>query len=300
MTNKKIKALVTGGAGFIGSYIVRELLEKGYEVTVIDNLYSGKKENIPKGVIFHNLDIRNLADIKPIFKDVTYVFHLAAIPSVQLSIENPVETNSVNVDGTLNVLMAAKDAGVKKVIYSTSCTVYGDAKTLPVTERESIKPKSPYGLHKYFGELYMKSFSDLYGLGTVCLRYFNVYGKGQSSTGAYASVIAKFLALKKENKKLTIFGDGKQTRDFISVIDVARANITAALSDKVSKGETINIGTGHAASVKEIANIFGGEIEYAPARVEIKDSVADISLAKFLLGWTPKIKLEEGLKALLD
>ncbi len=234
------KAVVTGGAGFIGSHLVNVLIKEGFEVSIIDNLSSGKKENLNSQAKFFNVDIRNLEDIRPIFEGAKYVFHLAAIPSVQYSIENPIETNAVNLDGTLNVLTAAKEAGVKKVVYSTSCTVYGDAENLPVTEAESIKPKSPYGLQKYFGELYMKSFSELYGLPTVNLRYFNVYGKGQSSTGAYASVIAKFLSLKQAGQKFTIFGDGSQTRDFINVEDVARANLAAALSEKAGRGESIN------------------------------------------------------------
>ena len=294
--NKNLgKVVVTGGAGFIGSYITKKLIEEGYEVFVIDNLLAGKKENIHKDAKFFNLDIRNLKDIEPVFKDAKYVFHLAAIPSVQYSIENPQETNDVNVTGTLNVLIAAKNASVKRLVYSASSSVYGDAKILPITENESPKPKSPYALQKYIGELYCKMFSQIYDLETVCPRYFNVYGKGQPSTGAYASVIAKFVALKKENKPLTIVGDGNQTRDFVHVEDVARANILAATSDKVGKGESINIGTGKKYSVNEIAKIIGGLTESIPPRIEPKDSLADISLAKFLLNWEPKIELEEGL-----
>lgn len=291
----KEKVIVTGGAGFIGSYVTKKLIEEGYEVFVIDNLLAGKKENIHKDAKFFNLDIRNLKDIEPVFKDAKYVFHLAAIPSVQYSIENPQETNDVNVTGTLNVLIAAKNASVKRLVYSASSSVYGDAKILPITENESPKPKSPYALQKYIGELYCKMFSQIYDLETVCPRYFNVYGKGQPSTGAYASVIAKFVALKKENKPLTIVGDGNQTRDFVHVEDVARANILAATSDKVGKGESINIGTGKKYSVNEIAKIIGGLTESIPPRIEPKDSLADISLAKFLLNWEPKIELEEGL-----
>lgn len=298
MQNTKIKAVVTGGAGFIGSYITKKLIEEGYEVFVIDNLLSGKKENIHKDAKFFNLDIRNLKDIEPIFKDAKYVFHLAAIPSVQYSIENPQETNDVNVNGTLNVLIAAKNAGVKRLVYSASSSVYGDVKVLPTTENEKAMPKSPYALQKYIGELYCKMFSQIYGLETVCPRYFNVYGEGQPSSGAYASVIAKFLALKKENKSLTIVGDGNQTRDFVNVDDVVRANILAATSDKVGKGESINIGTGKKTSVNEIAKIIGGPVEFLPPRIEPKDSLADISLAKFLLNWEPKIELEKGLKDL--
>ena len=296
----KEKAIVTGGAGFIGSYIVKELIKSGYDVIVIDNLLAGKKENIDKGAKFYNLDVRNLKDIEPIFKGVKYVFHLAAIPSVQYSIENPGETNDVNVNGMLNVLIASKNAGVKRLVYSASSSVYGDAKKLPITENELPKPKSPYALQKYVGELYCKMFSEIYGFETVCLRYFNVYGLGQSSTGAYASVLAKFLDLKKQGKKLTIVGDGKNTRDFVNVSDVAHANILAATSERVGKGESINIGTGKKYSVNEIAKLVGGPTESLPPRIEPKDSLADISLAKFLLDWEPQIGLEKGLKTLLQ
>ena len=201
---KKEKVVVTGGAGFIGSHVSAKLIDEGYNVFVIDNLLSGKKENIHPDAKFYNLDIRNLKDIEPIFKDAKYVFHFAAIPSVQYSIENPQETNDVNVGGTLNVLTAAKNSGVKRLVYSASSSVYGDVKVLPTTENENAMPKSPYALQKYVGELYCKMFSEIYGIETVCPRYFNVYGDGQPSTSAYASVIAKFLALKKENKPLTI------------------------------------------------------------------------------------------------
>jgi nucleoside-diphosphate-sugar epimerase len=300
MQNTKTKVVVTGGAGFIGSHVTKKLIEEGYEVSVIDNLLAGKKENIHSKAKFFKLDIRNLKDIEPVFKDAKYVFHFAAIPSVQYSIENPHETNDVNIGGTLNVLTAAKNAGVKRVVYSASSSVYGDVKVLPTTEKESAMPKSPYALQKYVGELYCKMFSEVYGLETVCPRYFNVYGDGQPSTGAYASVIAKFLALKKENKPLTIFGDGNQTRDFVNVDDVAEANLLAATSPRVGKGESINIGTGKKTSVKEIAKIIGGPTKFLPPRIEPKDSLADISLAKFLLDWKPKISLEKGLKELLD
>jgi len=296
----KEKVIVTGGAGFIGSHLVRQLVKENYEVIVIDNLYSGKMENIPHGVGFHNADIRKRESIEPFFKGAKYVFHLAAIPSVQFSMENPTETNDVNLNGTINVLTAAKNAGVKRVIYSASSAVYGDAKNLPISESEPPKPKSPYALQKYASELYLKLFSEIYGLETVNLRYFNVYGDGQPSVGAYASVIAKFLDLKKQNKKLTIVGDGKQTRDYVHVDDVARANIVAAKSDRVGRGESVNIGSGKKYSVIEIAKIIGGDTEYLPPRIEPKDSLADITLAKFLLDWQPHITLEKGLKNLLQ
>ncbi len=293
------KVVVTGGAGFIGSHLVNALIKEGFDVSIIDNLSTGKKENLHPRAKFFNLDIRNLEDIKPVLQGAKYVFHLAAIPSVQYSIENPIETNDVNVNGTLSVLVAANIAKVKRVIFSASCSEYGDATKLPIKESDMISPKSPYALQKYMGEQYCKLFAQLHGIETVCLRYFNVYGKGQSSTGAYSSVIAKFLDLKKKKEIFTIFGSGDQTRDFINVADVAAANISAAKSDKVGRGESINIGTGMMTSVKEIAELIGGEIKYLPARVEVKDSQADITLAKSLLNWEPKVVFEEGLKELL-
>ena len=294
------KVVVTGGAGFIGSHLVNRLLDDGFEVSVIDNLLSGKKENVDSRAKFFKADIRNEKEIAEVFKDAKYVFHLAAIPSVQYSIENPEETSEVNLLGTINVLNLAKNAGVKRVIYTSSSAVYGDVKSLPTKENDEINPKSPYALQKYAGELYCKLFSEIYGIETVCLRYFNVYGEGQSSVGAYASVIAKFLELNGKKLPLTIFGDGKQTRDFINVSDVARANILAATSDKVGRGESINIGSGKRYSVNEIAKIFGGEIKYLPPRIEPKDSMSDISKAKSLLDWEPNISLEDGLKVLLQ
>jgi nucleoside-diphosphate-sugar epimerase len=196
--------------------------------------------------------------------------------------------------------LSAKEAGVKRVIFSSSCSVYGDADKLPTDEKSEIKPKSPYALHKYISEQYCKLFSEIYDLETVCLRYFNVYGPRQSSTGAYASVIAKFLDMKNKNMTLTITGDGKQTRDFVNVADVARANILAAKSDKVGKGESINIGSGKSVSVNEIASIIGGPKEFIAPRIEPKNALAEISLAKKLLNWQPEIKFEEGLKELLQ
>ena len=296
----KEKVIVTGGAGFIGSHLVEQLLKDGYEVVVIDNLYSGKKEQVPDAAEFHHVDIRNIDDMKPIFSGAKYVFHLAAIPSVQYSIEYPKETNEINAVGTLNVLICAKEAGVKRVILSSSCSVYGDADILPTSETSELKPKSPYALHKSISEQYCKLFSDIYGVETVSLRYFNVYGPRQSSTGAYASVIAKFLEMKKKHMTLTITGDGKQTRDYVHVSDVARANIKAATNEKIGKGERINIGSGKAYSVNEIASMIGGPSEFIPPRIEPKNALADIARAKSLLDWQPEMTLEKGLKNLLQ
>jgi UDP-glucose 4-epimerase len=290
---------VTGGAGFIGSNLVDALIEQGYDVHIIDNLSGGKIENVNKKAKLHIKDITNLKDIEPLFKGVQYVFHLAALPRVQYSIEFPAETNMVNVTGTLNVLICSQKAGVKRVIYSASSSAYGDQKVLPLLETFKAMPKSPYGLQKYIGELYCKVWNDVYGLETVSLRYFNVYGHRNSAEGAYALVIAKFIEQKKRGEEMTITGSGKQTRDFTNVKDVARANILAMTSKKVGKGEVINIGAGRNVSINKVAQIIGGRVKYIPARFEPKNTLADNSLAKKLLGWVPKVSLEEGIGELL-
>jgi len=273
---------------------------KGFEVHVIDNLSGGKKENVNPKAIFHQTDIRDLVAIKPLFIGADYVFHFAALPRVQFSIEHPDETHGVNITGTLNVLIAAKDAGVKRVVYSASSSAYGDQPVMPLKEDMPAHPKSPYGLHKYVGELYCKLWSEVYGLETVCLRYFNVYGPRQNPDGAYALVIGKFLKQHAEGKAMTITGDGEQTRDFTSVHDVVRANLLASESKNVGKGETVNIGAGRNFSINKIAKLIGGKVEYLPARLEPKDTLADNSLAKKLLGWTPEVSLEDGIKELLS
>jgi nucleoside-diphosphate-sugar epimerase len=295
---KKTKVIVVGGAGFIGSYLTHQLVAEGFNVHVIDNLCSGKKENVDPKAVFHKADITNLAKIKPIFKNASFVFHLAALPRVQYSIEFPEKTHKTNVTGTFNVLMAAKEAGVKKVIYSASSSAYGDQPVMPLKEDMIPNPKSPYGLQKYMGELLCSMFSQIYNLPTVSLRYFNVYGPGQSPEGAYALVIAKFLKQVKEGKHMTITGDGKQTRDFTHIRDVARANILAMKSTKVGKGEVINIGAGRNHSVNHVAKLIGGSVKYIPSRLEPKDTLAHNSLARKLLGWTPQVKIEEGIEEL--
>lgn len=290
-----MKLLVTGGAGFIGSNLTDELVRLGHKVIVIDNLSGGKKENINPEAKFYKINICSYKKIKPLFKSVDYVFHLAALPRVQYSIEHPLETNETNVSGTLNVLKAAYEMGVKKVIYSASSSAYGDQNKLPLKENLAAKPKSPYGLQKYIGELYCGVWSQVYGLSTVSLRYFNVYGPRNNPDGAYALVIAKFLRQRKSGKPLTITGDGNQTRDFTNVKDVVRANILAMKSSRVGKGEIINIGAGKNQSINKIAKLIGGPVEYTSARFEPHDTLADNSLAKKLLGWEPKVSIEEGI-----
>jgi len=296
-----MKILVTGGAGFIGSNLVDRLIDEGYKVFVIDNLSSGKKENLNKKAIFYKADICNLNKIFPLFKGIDYVFHLAANPRVLFSVENPIESHKVNVDGTLNVLYASYKNKVKRLIFASSSAVYGNIKKLPLREDMKPNPISPYGLHKLIGEYYCKLFSDLYNLETVCLRYFNVYGPKMDPEGPYALVIGKFLKLKKENKPLTIYGNGKQTRDFVYVNDVVEANILAMKSKKVGKGEVINICSGKNYSINYIAKLIGGKKIYLPARKgEMKHTLGDNSLAKKLLGWKPKVNLEEGINYLLN
>jgi len=293
----KMKILVTGGAGFIGSNLVDMLINEGYKVFVIDNLSGGKKENLNKKAIFYKDDIYHLNKILPLFKEIDYVFHLAANPRVVFSVENPIESHKVNVDGTLNVLYASYKNKVKRLIFASSSAVYGNIKKLPLKENTIPHPISPYGLHKLIGEFYCKLFSNLYNLETVCLRYFNVYGPRMDPEGPYALVIGKFLKLKKENKPLTIYGDGKQTRDFVYIDDVVWANILAMKSKKVGKGEVINICSGKNYSISYIAKLIGGKKVYLPPRKgEVRHTLGDNSLAKKLLNWQPKIDLEEGIK----
>lgn len=296
----KIKVIVTGGAGFIGSNLVDSLVEKGFDVHVIDNLIAGKKSNVNLKAKLHVVDITDLQKIKPLFKNTKFVFHLAALPRVQYSIDYPKETHKVNVTGLLNVLISAREANVSRVIYSASSSAYGDQKKLPLIETMPAMPKSPYGLHKYIGELYCSVWSQVYNLPTVSLRYFNVYGRRQDPSGAYPLVIGKFIKLKKEGKPMTITGDGKQTRDFTNVRDVVNANILAMKSRKVGNGEVINIGRGENCSVNKIAKIIGGPVKHIPARFEPKNTLADNRLAKKLLGWIPKVSIEDGIKELLN
>lgn len=294
------KYLVTGGAGFIGSHISAALLKRGDSVRVLDNFSTGKRENLQKGVELVEASITDTVAIAEAFKGIDGVFHTAALPRVQLSIEQPFETNEVNITGTLNVILAAKNAGVKRLIYCASSSAYGDQDVLPLHEGMKPNPKSPYGLQKYVGEHYAKLASMFWSLETVSLRYFNVYGPRMAFAGAYVTVIAVFMQQKSLNQPLTITGDGTQTRDFTFVDDVVQANLLAMDSSKVGKGEIINIGAGSNHSVNEVAKIIGGKTANIPARVEPHDTLADNSLAKKLLGWVPDVGFDEGMKRTLD
>ncbi len=292
------KIIVTGGAGFIGSHIVDALIEEGHEVHIVDNMSAGKQENINPKATLHVVDIRDKEKLIPIFAGAQYVFHEAAMPRVQYSIDNPIETNEINVVGLLNVLEASRLNKVKRVVFASSSSIYGDQEVLPTREDMKENPMSPYAAHKYIGEVYLKLYKQIYGLETVCLRYFNVYGPRLNPEGAYPLVIGYFLKMIKEGKPLPITGDGTQTRDFVHVKDVARANLNAMKSDKIGSGEVVNIGGGTRFSVNYIAELIGGAVEHIAPRLEPHDTEADISKAKELLDWQPSVKLEEGIKEL--
>ena len=290
-----MKTIVTGGAGFIGSHLVDKLVELGHEVIVIDDLSSGKEENINPKAKFVKCDITSDWGLS---ERPDYIFHLAAIPRVPFSVANPMITHSVNVDGTLNVLECARAAKVTKVIFASSSSVYGDQK-LPLKETMRRKPKSPYALHKSIGEQYMSLYDELYGLPTVSLRFFNVYGKRCDPDSEYSLVIGKFIKAKNEGKPMTIYGDGEQTRDFTHVLDVVNGLIDSM--QKPIHNEIINLCNGNNISINKIAELIGGEKEYAPPRIgDVKDTLGDNKKAKKLLEWVPKVSIEEGLKDLME
>lgn len=292
------KVVVTGGAGFIGSNLVAALVKAGHEVHIIDRDPSFRRATLPKEAMLHEKDVRNTDEIQEIFKGADVVFHTAAVPRVPYSVEHPVETTDENITGTVSVLTAAARAKVRRVVYSASGSAYGEQKDLPLVETMPANPVNPYGLQKYVGELFAKMWPDLYGLQTVSLRYFNVYGPGLDPNGPYALAIGRFLMARKDNEPITIFGDGTITRDFTHVRDVVSANMLAADSPRVGKGEVINIGAGRNVTIKALAEMFGGPIVYGPPRVEAHDSLADNRKAKELLGWAPQVVLEDGIAEL--
>ena len=290
------KVIVTGGAGFIGSNLVKAFVADGFDVHVVDNFAGGRMEGrLCTDATLHETDIRDLKALFKICEGAEYIFHLAALPRVQDSIDRPIETNDVNVNGTLAVLEAARHAGVKKVVFSSSAAVYGDQPVLPLSEDMPASPKSPYGLHKYLGERSMQLWSELYGVPTVSLRYFNVYGPGFDPNGAYALVVGKFLDQRKKGLPLPIAGDGSNTRDYVHVNDVVRANILAAQNPGIARGEVFNIGAGVETSVNEIAAHVEGPVRHVAPRIEPARCVADVRRAKNTLGWTSTIPLERGI-----
>ena len=275
------KALVTGGAGFIGSNLVDKLIEQGIEVIILDNLSTGKQKNINPKAKFYNVDISKLtSDDYNLFKGVDVVFHLAALARVSF--------NEVNINGTLNILLASHKMGVSRVVYSASSSCYGDATKFPTPEEHSTNPLSPYGLQKYVGEQYCKMFSEVYGLDTVSLRYFNVYGERMNLEGAYCLVLGIFAQKMLEGKPLTINNDGEQRRDFTYVGDVVNANILAATHQEQLSGDVFNIGNGKEFTVNEIADMLGGEKQYGNKVIEPFRTLADNSKADLILNWKPK------------
>jgi len=311
MLRSHSKIVVTGGAGFIGSHIVDGILKKGYEVVVIDDLSQGRLENISghlndKNFKFIKADIRRLTEVEPIVKDADAIFHEAAVISVIRSFEDPAYTNDVNVSGTLNLLKASLNSNVKKFIYSSSCAVYGDAEAPHQSEENQTFPKSPYAASKVSAENHCKTYSRLYGLEAIILRYFNAYGPRQSY-GPYSGVITKFIDRLMIGEPPVIHGDGEQTRDFVNARDVVDANMLALERTGVPS-DPINIGTGKATSIKDLANLLiditGRKhlkpVFDQPRTGDIRHSCADISRARRVFGYEPKVPLREGLLKLLD
>ncbi len=290
--------LVTGGAGFIGSHLVDKLIKDKHKVVVIDNLSGGKKEYINKSAKFYKIDICSNKVVDIFSKEKPeIVFHLAAIPRVPYSVKEPVKTTKTNVLGTANILKASYDNKVKRVIFASSSSVYGDQKKLPLIETMPSLPISPYGMQKLQGEELARLFSDLYSIPVVCLRYFNVYGPRIDFKSDYSLVLGKFLRISKENKPLTIYGNGKQTRAFCYVDDVVEANIKAMKSKKIKGGEVINIGGKESYSVNYLADLIGGEKQYLLTRKgDVLHTMADTKKAKRLLDWSSKTKFEEGIE----
>ena len=291
--------LVTGGAGFIGSNLVDALIDRGLRVRIVDNITTGSRRQVnPRAELFE-ADIRDLESIRPAFAGVDCVFHVAALPRVPLSIEKPVETHMVNVIGTLNVLLAARDAGVRRVVYSGSSSAYGDQPRLPLREDMTPNPLNPYALQKLTGEQYTRLFHRLFSMQTLTLRYFNVFGPRMAHEGAYVTVISVFLRARREGKPLTIHGDGEQTRDFTHVRDVVRANLLA-MDSAIADGRAINIGHGRNISINRVAQLIGGPTVNLPARPgDARDTLADNSEAQRVLGWRPEVNFEDGLAELI-
>jgi UDP-glucose 4-epimerase len=303
--------LITGIAGFIGSSLARAILERGDRVRGIDNLSTGKRENISEireKIDFREADLLDLNAAYQACRGVDYVLHQAAIPSVPRSVKDPLESNRANIDATANLLVAARDAKVKRVIYAASSSAYGDTPTLPKREDAPPNPISPYAVAKLTGEYYMTSFWRCYGLETVSLRYFNIFGPRQDPSSPYSGVLAKFITQMLRGEQPTIFGDGQQSRDFTYVENVTHANLLAcrAPCDSVA-GRVFNVATGSRIDLNDVFRVlkkltgYSCEVKYGPERAgDVKHSLADLSLAKQHLGYQPSVNFEEGLRRTVE
>ena len=298
--------LVTGGAGFIGSHISEELLRRGHRVRVVDSLVTGYRRNLRQGVEFEQGDLADPAVARAAVAGMDYVIHQAAIPSVPRSVEKPEESHRANIDGTLQVLLASRDAGIKRVVFAGSSSVYGDTEVLPKTESMPTNPLSPYALQKLMGEMYLQMFTRLYGLETVTTRYFNVFGPRQDPGSPYSGVISLFIKALSEGTRPVIYGDGEQTRDFTYVANVVDGVLRAAETPGVA-GQVFNLATNGRISLNQLLatlkKIFGSDVEpiYKDARQgDVRDSQADISKAARLLGYQPIVGLEDGLRKTVD
>jgi len=300
--------LVTGGAGFIGSHLAEELVRRGERVRVVDSLITGKRRNLTHiaGIDFLEGDLAELDVARRAVEGADFVLHQAAIPSVPRSVQDPLTSHRANVDATLNVLLAAREAGVTRLVYAGSSSAYGDTAVLPKVETMAAAPLSPYALQKLVGEQYCQMFTRLYGLETVTIRYFNVFGPRQDPSSPYSGVISLFISALCEGRAPTIYGDGEQTRDFTYVANVVDGVLRACRADGVS-GDVINVATGGRISIntlfRAVRDLVGGRVEpvYAAARAgDVRDSQADIGKARRLLGYTPGIGFDDGLKRTVE
>jgi UDP-glucose 4-epimerase len=297
--------LVTGGAGFIGSNLVRALLERGDRVRVLDNFSTGNRTNLAGLIGDIELiegELRSYERVHAAVRGTEVVFHQGALPSVPRSVQDPLTTSAVNVEGTLNVLLAARDEGIRRVVFASSSSVYGNSGPLPRVESGSPDPVSPYGVAKLAAERYCVSFSRVYPLETIALRYFNVFGPRQDPGSQYAAVVPRFLTEAAAGRPVPIYGDGSQSRDFTYVSNVIEANLLAAEAPR-GNGAVLNVATGRSVTVNELADAIGAvlgaqvEKQFLPQRPgEVMQSWADISAARDLLGWEPAVDLEEGLR----
>ncbi len=304
-----MKVLVTGGGGFIGSNLARALVERGDNVRVLDNFSTGNRANLADlagDVEIVEGELRSYERVHAATRGVEIVFHQGALPSVPRSVQDPLTTSAVNVEGTLNVLLAARDEGIRRVVFASSSSVYGNSGELPRVEMQNPDPISPYGVSKLAAERYCVSFARVYPLETVALRYFNVFGPNQDPTSQYSAAVPRFITAIADGRPVSIYGDGEQRRDFTYVANIVEANLLAAGADGVS-GKVMNVATGRATTVNELAVTIGALLgrsidrDEQPERAgDVRDSWADVTRARELLGWEPRIGLDEGLRLAAD